>query len=143
MATRQVTISGGGIKAELTVDVVGVNVSRFGRVAYGTGSLELGGVSYTAKSVSGFLGRDTAHHIHGKRLDQGYVSQRHVLRRGEAIRHGGAPAVQRHSHTHSIVNQHFSSSVSLLSAYGTPHHSAMLHLYEDGSSSSNRSPGVV
>ena len=60
VATRQVTISGDGIKAAFTVDVVGVNVTRFGRVVYGTDSVELGGVSYTAKSVAGFLGRDTA-----------------------------------------------------------------------------------
>jgi len=60
VATRQVTISGDGIKAELTVDVVGVNVTRFGRVVYGTGSVELGGVSYTAKSVAGFLGGNAA-----------------------------------------------------------------------------------
>ncbi len=60
VATRQVTISGDGIKAELTVDVVSVNVTRFGRVVYGTGSVELGGVSYTAKSVAGFLGRNVA-----------------------------------------------------------------------------------
>ncbi len=60
VATRQVTISGDGIKAAFTVDVVGVNVTRFGRVVYGTGSVELGGVSYTAKSVAGFLGGDAA-----------------------------------------------------------------------------------
>jgi len=61
VAARQVTISGDGIKAELTVDVVGVNVTRFGRVVYGTGSVELGGVLYTAKSAAGFLGGDAAH----------------------------------------------------------------------------------
>jgi hypothetical protein len=60
VATRQVTISGDGIKAVFTVDVVGVNVTQFGRVVYGTGSVELGGVSYTAKSVAGFLGRNAA-----------------------------------------------------------------------------------
>jgi len=60
VATRQVTLSGDGIKAVLTVDVVGVNVTRFGLVAYGTGSVELGGVSCTAKSVAGFLGGDAA-----------------------------------------------------------------------------------
>ncbi len=60
VATRQVIISGDGIKAAFTVDVVGVNVTRFGRVVYGTGTVELGGVSYTAKSVAGFLGRDAA-----------------------------------------------------------------------------------
>ena len=60
VATRQVTISGDGIKAALTVDVVGVNVTKFGRVVYGTGTVELGGVSYTAKSVAGFLGGDAA-----------------------------------------------------------------------------------
>jgi len=60
VATRQVSISGDGIKAVFTVDVVGVNVTRFGRVVYGTGSVELGGVSYTAKSVAGFLGGDAA-----------------------------------------------------------------------------------
>ena len=60
VAIRQVSISGDGIKAELTVDVVGVNVTKFGRVVYGTGSVELGGVSYTAKSVAGFLGGDAA-----------------------------------------------------------------------------------
>jgi hypothetical protein len=60
VATRQVSISGDGIKVELTVDVVGVNVTRFGRVVYGTGSVELGGVSYTAKSVAGLLGRNAA-----------------------------------------------------------------------------------
>jgi hypothetical protein len=93
VATRQVSISGDGIKAALTVDVVGVNVTRFGRVVYGTGSVELGGVSYTAKSVAGFLGGDAArlHHIHGECLNQDYVLQRHVLRRGEAARHGGVP----------------------------------------------------
>ena len=60
IATRQVSISGDGIKAAFTVDVVGVNVTRFGRVVYGTGSVELGGVSYTAKSVAGFLGGNAA-----------------------------------------------------------------------------------
>ena len=60
VATRRVSISGDGIKAVFTVDVVGVNVTRFGRVVYGTGSVELGGVSYTAKSVAGFLGRNAA-----------------------------------------------------------------------------------
>jgi hypothetical protein len=60
VAIRQVSISGDGIKAVLTVDVVGVNVTRFGRVVYGTGSVELGDVSYTAKSVAGFLGGDAA-----------------------------------------------------------------------------------
>jgi hypothetical protein len=60
VATRQVSISGDGIKVVFTVDVVGVNVTRFGRVVYGTGSVELGGVSYTAKSVAGFLGGDAA-----------------------------------------------------------------------------------
>jgi hypothetical protein len=60
VATRQVSISGDGIKAAFTVDVVGVNVTRFGRVVYGTGSVELGGVSYTAKSVAGFLGGNAA-----------------------------------------------------------------------------------
>ncbi len=60
VATRQVTISGDGIKAAFTVDVVGVNVTRFGRVVYGTGTVELGGVSYTAKSVAGFLGGNAA-----------------------------------------------------------------------------------
>ena len=60
VATRQVSISGDGIKAELTVDVVGINVTRFGQVVYGTGSVELGGVSYTAKSVAGFLGGGAA-----------------------------------------------------------------------------------
>ena len=59
--TRQVTISGDGIKVALTVDVVGVNVTKFGRVVFGTGSVELGGVLYTAKSVAGFLGGDAAH----------------------------------------------------------------------------------
>ena len=61
VATRQVSISGDGIKAAFTVDVVGVNVTKFGRVVYGTGSVELGGVSYTAKSVAGFFGGDAAH----------------------------------------------------------------------------------
>jgi hypothetical protein len=42
------------------VDVVGVNVTKFGRVVYGTSSVELSGVSYTAKSVAGFLGRNAA-----------------------------------------------------------------------------------
>ena len=60
VATRQVTISGDGIKAALTVDVVGVNVTKFGLVVYGTGTVELGGVSYTAKSVAGFLGGNVA-----------------------------------------------------------------------------------
>ena len=60
VATRQVAISGGGIKAAFTVDVVGVDVTQFGRVVYGTGSVEPGDVSYTAKSVAGFLGRDIA-----------------------------------------------------------------------------------
>jgi hypothetical protein len=60
VATRQVSISGDGIKVVFMVDVVGVNVTRFGRVVYGTGSVELGGVSYTAKSVAGFLGGDAA-----------------------------------------------------------------------------------
>jgi len=60
VATRQVTISGDGIEAALTVDVVGVDVTRFGRVVYGTGTVELGGVSCTAKSVAGFLGGDAA-----------------------------------------------------------------------------------
>ena len=60
VATRQVSISGDGIKAAFTVDVVGVNVTRFGRVVYGTGTVELGGVSYTAKSVAGFLGGNAA-----------------------------------------------------------------------------------
>ncbi len=60
VATRQVTISGDGIKAAFTVDVVGVNVTKFGRVVYGTGTVELGGVSYMAKSVAGFLGRNVA-----------------------------------------------------------------------------------
>jgi len=48
VATKQVTISGDSIKAELTVDMVGVNVTRFGLVVHGTGSVELGGVSHTA-----------------------------------------------------------------------------------------------
>jgi hypothetical protein len=56
VANRQVTISGDGIWAALTIDVVGVNVTQFGRVVYGTGTVGLGGVSYTAKSVAGFLG---------------------------------------------------------------------------------------
>ncbi len=60
VATRQVTISGDGIKVVLTVDVVGVDVTRFGRVVYGTGTVELGGVSYTVKSVTGSLGVDAA-----------------------------------------------------------------------------------
>jgi len=60
VATRQVFISGDGIEVELTVDVVGRNVTRFGRVVYATGTVELGGVSYTAKSVAGFLGRNAA-----------------------------------------------------------------------------------
>jgi hypothetical protein len=60
VATRQASISGDGIKVVFTVDVVGVNVTRFGRVVYGTGSVELGGVSYTAKSVAGSLGGDAA-----------------------------------------------------------------------------------
>ena len=60
VATRQVSISGDGIKVAFTVDVVGVNVTEFGWVVYGTGSVELGGVSYTAKSVAGFLGGDAA-----------------------------------------------------------------------------------
>jgi hypothetical protein len=60
VAARQVTISGDGIKAAFTVDVVGVNVTKFGRVVYGTGTVELGGVSYTAKSVAGLLGRNVA-----------------------------------------------------------------------------------
>ncbi len=63
VATRQVTISGDGIKVAFTVDVVGVNVTQFGRVVYGTGSVELGGVLYTAKSVAGFLGGDAARFI--------------------------------------------------------------------------------
>ncbi len=60
VATRQVTISGDGIKVVFAVDVVGVNVTQFGRVVYGAGSVELGGVSYTAKSVAGFLGGNAA-----------------------------------------------------------------------------------
>jgi hypothetical protein len=60
VAARQVIISGDGIKAAFTVDVVGVNVTKFGRVVYGTGAVELGGVSYTAKSVAGLLGRNVA-----------------------------------------------------------------------------------
>ena len=59
-ATRQVSISGDGIKAVLAVDVVGVDVTKFGRVVYGTGSVELGGVSYAAKSVTGYLREDAA-----------------------------------------------------------------------------------
>jgi hypothetical protein len=35
-------------------------VTKFGRVVYGTGTVELGGVSYTAKSVAGFLGRNVS-----------------------------------------------------------------------------------
>jgi hypothetical protein len=60
VATRQVTISGDGIKAVFTVDVVGVDVPWSGRVVYGAGTVELGGVSYTAKSVAGFFGRNVA-----------------------------------------------------------------------------------
>ncbi len=48
------------MKVVFAVDVVGVNVTQFGPVVYGTGSVEHGGVSYTAKSVAGFLGGNAA-----------------------------------------------------------------------------------
>lgn len=52
--TRQLTISGDGISVSLTVDVVNRNAtSPYGRIIYGTGTVQLGGNTYTAKSVSG------------------------------------------------------------------------------------------
>jgi hypothetical protein len=58
VATKYVNIAGKNIKLDLTVDVVGVNAAKFGRVVYGTGSLELGNVTYTVKSVTGTLGKN-------------------------------------------------------------------------------------
>jgi len=60
VATRHINITGRGIRLDLTVDVVGVNATKLGRVVYGTGSLELGNATYTVKSVTGTLGKNTA-----------------------------------------------------------------------------------
>jgi hypothetical protein len=58
-ATRQLTLSGDGVEASLTVDVVSRDASvSYGRIVYGTGVVKLGGVSYEAKSVFGVLGQD-------------------------------------------------------------------------------------
>mgnify|MGYP001772597964 CR=1 FL=1 len=61
VSTRQVTISGDGISAQLTVDVVNRNTtSTAGRVVYGTGTVTLGGATYNAKTVYGVVGNNTA-----------------------------------------------------------------------------------
>jgi len=62
VSTRQVTISGDGISAQLTVDVVNRNAtSTAGRVIYGTGTVTLGGTTYNAKTVYGVVGNNAAH----------------------------------------------------------------------------------
>jgi len=62
VSTRQVTISGDGISAQLTVDVVNRNMtSTAGRVVYGTGTVTLGGATYNAKTVYGVVGNNAAH----------------------------------------------------------------------------------
>ncbi len=61
-STRQLTISGDGINVALTVDVVGRNATEpYGRIVYGTGTIQLGGVAYTAKSVMGKVGSKGLH----------------------------------------------------------------------------------
>ncbi|RFA95666.1 hypothetical protein [Pyrobaculum aerophilum] len=52
--SRQLTITGDGINVALNVDVVNANAtSPYGRIVYGTGTVQLGGNTYTAKSVYG------------------------------------------------------------------------------------------
>jgi len=61
VSTRQVTISGDGISAQLTVDIVNRNTtSTAGRVIYGTGTVTLGGATYNAKTVYGVVGNNAA-----------------------------------------------------------------------------------
>ncbi|AET31799.1 hypothetical protein [Pyrobaculum ferrireducens] len=56
-ASRKLTMSGDGINVSLDVDVVNANAtSPYGRVVYGTGTVQLGGNTYTAKSVYGAVG---------------------------------------------------------------------------------------
>ncbi|MCU7786389.1 hypothetical protein ODS41_00390 [Pyrobaculum sp. 3827-6] len=56
-ASRKLTISGDGINVSLNIDVVNANAtSPYGRVVYGTGTVQLGGNTYTAKSVYGAVG---------------------------------------------------------------------------------------
>lgn len=60
--SRKLTISGDGIGVSLNVDVVNANAtSPYGRVVYGTGTVQLGGNTYTAKSVYGAVGPRGAH----------------------------------------------------------------------------------
>lgn len=55
--SRQLTITGDGINVALNVDVVNANAtSPYGRIVYGTGTVQLGGNTYTAKSVYGAVG---------------------------------------------------------------------------------------
>lgn len=55
--TRQLTISGAGVEASLSVDVVNRNASSpYGAVVYGSGVVKLGDGTYTAKSVYGHVG---------------------------------------------------------------------------------------
>jgi len=64
VSTRQVTISGNGILAQLTVDIVyRYATSTVGRVAYGTGTVTLGNTTYNAETVHGVvdLGNNAAH----------------------------------------------------------------------------------
>jgi len=61
VSTRQVTISGDGISAQLTVDVVNGNTtSTAGRVIYGTGTVTLGSATYNVKTVYGIVGNNAA-----------------------------------------------------------------------------------
>lgn len=56
VSTRQLYISGSGIDAVLTVDLVSRNAtSIYGVVVYGTGTVKLGNNTYVAKSVSGVV----------------------------------------------------------------------------------------
>jgi len=61
-ATRQLSISGDGINVALVVDVVNRNASSpYGRIVYGAGTVQLGGVTYTVKSVAGGVGPRGVH----------------------------------------------------------------------------------
>lgn len=55
--TRDLSITGDGLSISLKVDVVNANAtSPYGRIVYGTGTVTIGGATYSAKSVAGMVG---------------------------------------------------------------------------------------
>jgi len=101
--TRQLSIKGDGINATLTVDVVNKNAtSPYGRIFYGSGTVELGEVEYSVKNVVGEVGPKGARlvmYASGALIHLAYHNGRYYavvkpFGRPECLRYNGTATLQ-------------------------------------------------